>query len=56
MSKLDNDKQVQLVVKLPESLRDSFNKTCKGMDTTASRELREFMRKYIAKNGQAALF
>lgn len=50
-----SEKQVQMVIKLPESLREAFVSTCKDMDSNASREVRDFMRKYVAKNGQKSL-
>lgn len=37
-------------------LKDAFVETCKDMDTSAARELRAYMRKYIAKHGQESLF
>jgi len=36
-------------------LRDAFVQCCKDQDTNASRELRGYMRRYIAKNGQEKL-
>lgn len=36
-----------LTMRIPESLRDRFVALCKQNDTSASRELREFMRRYI---------
>ena len=38
-----------------EDLRDAFIDTCSDMDTSASRELRAYMRKYVAKHGQQFL-
>lgn len=52
---MQQGKTVQMVVKVPESLRDAFIKTCQELDTTASRELRDFMRAYVKKNGQRKL-
>jgi len=42
--------------KCDTDLKDAFVDTCDKLDTTASRELRAFMRKYIAKHGQDTLF
>jgi len=49
------EKQVMVTFKVPESLRDSFNRACAGKDRNASQVLREFMRDYIAQNGQGKL-
>ncbi len=49
------DPDVQLVTKLPKSLREAFVKTCAQQDTNASREIRRFIREYIKKNGQTEL-
>jgi len=38
-----------------KELKDAFVNSCTAMDTTASREIRAFMRQYIAKNGQQRL-
>lgn len=38
-----------------EELKDAFVNACLSMDSTASRELRGFMRNYLAKNGQQRL-
>jgi hypothetical protein len=46
----------QLSVKLPASERKAFVQICATNDTTASREIRKFIRDYIAKNNQGKLF
>jgi hypothetical protein len=38
-----------------KELKDAFVNSCVAMDSTASRELRAFMRQYLAKNGQTKL-
>jgi len=50
----DDEKEAEyrVVVRVPKSLRDAFVASCKGQDTTASRELRQHMRNYVKKNGQ----
>ena len=53
--KEDLTEDVLFTIKLPRGLRDSFNKTCRNMDLTASQEMRSYMRRYIAKYGQASL-
>jgi hypothetical protein len=42
-------------VRVEQVVREQFLKSCKDQDTTAAREIRQFMRSYIAKNGQAGL-
>jgi len=44
--------KVTLPVRLDPNLKKAFLAACNSKDTTASRELRDYMRKYIAKNGQ----
>jgi hypothetical protein len=38
-----------------KELKDAFVNSCVAMDSTASRELRQFMRQYLAKHGQQKL-
>lgn len=38
-----------------KELKDAFVNSCVLMDSTASRELRAFMRQYLAKHGQTKL-
>lgn len=42
---------VKLVVRIEEDLRDAFIETCQAMDTTASREVRRFIRDFLARSG-----
>ena len=55
----ENDRKVEyksrLVVQVDEVLRKGFIASCKGQDTTASQELRKFMRDYVKKHGQGEL-
>ncbi len=46
----------QLPIRVDQNLKDAFIATCKTQDSTASRELRNFMRQYIKKHGQQDLF
>ena len=48
--KQNSEEEVMMSVKLPRHLRDRFSAACKSRDSSASRELREFMRKYLSKN------
>ena len=36
-----------LTIRVPMGLKEKFNELCKKEDTSASRELRQFMRRYI---------
>ncbi|MEC7120148.1 MAG: hypothetical protein VXW65_09640 [Pseudomonadota bacterium] len=47
-------KEAQLVIRLDHELRDEFLEACQHLDTTASRELRRFMKRFITqyKNGE----
>lgn len=47
---------VQLPIKMDAELRDAFISVCKSNDSTASQEIRNFMREYIRKHGQQYLF
>ena len=44
------EKDVSLVVRLPAALRKNFIEMCETRDTTASREVRNFIREYVLKN------
>jgi hypothetical protein len=46
----DKDKEVKLVVRIEASLRDAFIEVCQDMDTTASREIRRFIRDFLARS------
>ena len=52
---MTEDQIVNLNLRIPKELRDAFVAVCKSKDTTASRELREYIRKYIARNSQRNL-
>lgn len=44
-----------LTVKVPAAMHKAFLRSCQSQDTTASREVRRFMRSYVAQHGQASL-
>ena len=44
-------KDSQLILRLDKDERDRFIALCKEMDTSAAREIRSFIRKFIKKNG-----
>ena len=47
-------KEAQLVIRLDKDLRDQFVDACQQLDTSASRELRRFMKRFLVryKNGE----
>ena len=49
------DDEITFTFRLSRVMRDGFNEACKSQDTTSSRELRAYIRTYIAKNGQGKL-
>jgi len=49
------EKQKQLKFTLDESLHRSFMAICKDLDTTASREMRRFIREYVRKHSQSKI-
>lgn len=50
------EKTTQMPFRVDEDLKKAFLLTCRSQDTTASQELRRFMRDYIKKYGQQDLF
>ena len=50
--KSNKDEEVKLVVRIEAGLRDAFIEACQDMDTTASREVRRFIRDFLAHSGQ----
>ncbi len=50
--KSSKDEEVKLVVRIEAGLRDAFIEACQDMDTTASREVRRFIRDFLAHLGQ----
>ena len=47
-------KEAQLDIRLDKDLRDQFVDACQQLDTSASRELRRFMKKFLVRyqNGE----
>ncbi|MEJ2116131.1 MAG: hypothetical protein P8X88_08855 [Gammaproteobacteria bacterium] len=47
-------KDAQLVLRLDRDMRDQFVKACKELDTTAARETRRFVKRFIRRyeNGE----
>ena len=49
-SKSTGKKNAQLVLRLDKSERDAFVDLCKEMDTSAAREIRHFIRRFMKEN------
>ena len=49
--KKSEKKDGQLILRLDKDERDEFVKLCKKMDTSASREIRRFIRSFMKENG-----
>lgn len=52
--KRKSKKEAQLVIRLEKDLRDRFIDACQDIDTSASRELRGFIKRFLRKydNGE----
>ncbi|MGB4876907.1 MAG: hypothetical protein WBQ93_15810 [Candidatus Competibacter sp.] len=50
--KSSKDDDVKLVVRIEATLRDAFIETCQEMDTTASREVRRFIRDFLTHSSK----
>lgn len=53
--KSDKDEDVKLVVRIEAGLRDAFIEACQEIDTTASREVRQFIRDFLARSSKAGI-
>lgn len=49
-----NHKDSQLIIRISGKERDAFVSLCDAMDTSAAREIRGFIRTYLARHGTAA--
>lgn len=47
-------KDSQLVLRLDKAERDAFIDRCSELDTTAAREIRQFIRDFMDRNGDGA--
>lgn len=54
-SKQTGTDEKSVFFKCPGDLRDAFKAACAANDQTSSQVIREFMRRYVAKNGQGSL-
>lgn len=46
-------KDSQLVIRISAGERDAFVSLCEALDTSASREIRRFMKRFVADRGKA---
>ena len=44
-----NKKDAQLVLRLNKDLRDEFVDACKDLDTSAAREIRRFIKRFLRR-------
>lgn len=51
----DKKKGSQLVLRLDKAERDAFVSLCERLDTSAAREIRRFMREFVAANAASDL-
>ncbi|MEL6519045.1 MAG: hypothetical protein AAFO80_18335 [Pseudomonadota bacterium] len=49
--KKSGKKDSQLVLRLDKEERDAFVELCKDLDTSAAREIRGFIRRFLKDNG-----
>ncbi len=42
-------KEAQLLIRLESSMRDEFSAACDDLDTTASREIRRFIKRFLVR-------
>ncbi len=50
MAKEKNRKNSQLIVRLNKKEKDDFIDLCDDLDTSAAREIRHFIRRFLAQN------
>ncbi len=50
-----HNKDAQFVLRLDRELRDSFVEVCKELDTSAAREVRRFIKRFIRRYEQGEL-
>ena len=53
-SRKKSKKDSQMVIRVSGEDRDSFISLCEELDTSASREIRRFMKHFVMTNGEAA--
>lgn len=47
--KKSKDEEAKFVIRIEKTLRDEFVDVCRDLDTTASREVRRFIREFLAR-------
>lgn len=47
---------IQLPIKVDRQLKDAFISCCRSQESTASQEVRKFMKEYVKKHSQQDLF
>ena len=47
--KKKNKKNAQLVLRLDSELRDRFMEACQDLDTSAAREIRKFIKRFLKR-------
>ena len=52
---MKSDKKVYFNIAVDKNLKEGFIKCCHASDKTASQVIRDYMRKYVAVNGQKSL-
>lgn len=50
--KKTTNKDSQLVIRIKQSERDAFVSLCETLDTSAAREMRRFIRGFLAEHGE----
>jgi hypothetical protein len=50
--KSGQEEEVKLVIRIEAGLRDAFIEACQDLDTTASREVRRFIREFLTRSGR----
>lgn len=48
-------KEAQLLIRLDVEMRDEFSAACEELDTTASREIRRFIKKFLSSYDKGEL-
>jgi len=49
LGKTNKKKDAQLVLRLDKDMRDRFIDACKDLDTSAAREVRKFIKKFLKR-------
>ena len=52
---MSHTEMANMSIRLDKDLRDAFNECCKRNESDGSKEIRKFMKKYLAEHGQETL-